>query len=244
LQSAHKSGIIAGMTQTLGASTQAGAVLDEHPAAPCGLRERKKQATRRALQQAALRLVAEHGLDRVTVDDIAAAADVAPRTFFNYFSAKEDALLGRDPEKQARVVAALAERPAEEDPLTALHAVLVAQADDMAARADEWQLRMRLVNDYPQLLPSHLAGFVDGERAMAEAVATRTGIRREDSLYPDLVAAVAMAAMRTAMARWRTAEGKRPLAAHIDEAFLGLAAGLPQPEATRPRSRRRTGESA
>jgi AcrR family transcriptional regulator len=215
------------------------------------LRERKKQATRRALQQAALHLVAERGLDNVTTDDIAAAVDVAPRTFFNYFSSKEDALLARDPAKQAQVVAALAARPAGEDPLTALHAVLVGEADDMAAKAEEWQLRMRLVHQYPQLLPRHLAAFAEGERAMAEAVAARTGIRREDSLYPDLVAAVAITAMRTAMARWRETDGSRSLAAHIDEAFLGVTAGLPYPQAapTNPQaaptknSTRRTGAS-
>ena len=208
-----------------------------------GLRERKKQATRRAIQQAALRLVAERGLDKVTVEEIAAVADVAPRTFFNYFSTKEEALLGRDPDKQAALVAALADRPADEDPVTAMHAVLVAQADDMASRADDWQLRMRLVNDYPQLMPSHLAGFAEGERAMAEAVAARTGVPREQSLYPDLVASVAIAAMRTAMARWRTTDGSQPLADHIDEAFRLLAAGLPVPETATPlRPRRRTGE--
>ena len=208
-----------------------------------GLRERKKAATRRALQQAALRLVAERGLDKVTVEEIAAAADVAPRTFFNYFSTKEEALLGRDPDKQAAFVAALAARPAEESPLTAMHVVLLAQADDMASRVDDWQLRMRLVHDYPQLLPSHLAGFAEGERAMAEAVAARIGVPREESLYPDLVAAVAISAMRTAMARWRTTDGSRPLADHIDEAFRLLSAGLPVPEtAVAPRPRRRTGE--
>jgi AcrR family transcriptional regulator len=212
-------------------------------AAVPGLRERKKAATRRALQQAALRLVAERGLDKVTVEEIAAAADVAPRTFFNYFSTKEEALLGRDPDKQAAFVAALAARPPQESPLTAMHAVLVGQADDMASRAQDWQLRMRLVHDYPQLLPSHLAAFAEGERAMAEAVAARTGISREQSIYPDLLAATAISAMRTAMARWRTTDGSGPLADHIDEAFRLLSAGLPVPEpAIQHRPRRRSGD--
>ena len=59
-----------------------------------GLRERKKLATRQALHEAALRLVAEHGLASVSIDDIAERADVSPRTFFNYFASKDDAVLG------------------------------------------------------------------------------------------------------------------------------------------------------
>jgi len=61
---------------------------------PLGLRERKRRATRRRLEEAALALAAAHGLDRATVEAISARADVSPRTFFNYFETKEDAVLG------------------------------------------------------------------------------------------------------------------------------------------------------
>src|SRR3954452_2536083 len=105
----------------------------DHGSMTSGLRERKKLATRLALHRAALELVAERGLEHVSVDDIAARADVSPRTFFNYFSSKDDAVLGLDPDAMQRQVTELRARPAEEPPVEALRAVARAQAAEMAA---------------------------------------------------------------------------------------------------------------
>ncbi len=74
------------------------------PPAPGSLRERKKQATRRSLRRIALQLVSDRGFAQVTVEDIAAAADVSPRTFFNYFPSKEAAVFGADPERTAELL--------------------------------------------------------------------------------------------------------------------------------------------
>src|SRR5215211_4628627 len=107
------------------------AISAHHGGVTAGLRERKKLATRLALHEAALRLVAERGLDRVSVDDIATAADASPRTFFNYFATKDDAVIGIDPTEPARLAAACAARPAHESAVEALRAVEREQAAAM-----------------------------------------------------------------------------------------------------------------
>jgi AcrR family transcriptional regulator len=78
------------------------------------LRERKKRATREALQAAALRLALERGPDNVRVEDIAEAAGVSPRTYNNYFSSREQAIVAAiAADRAAHVAAAVATRPAE-----------------------------------------------------------------------------------------------------------------------------------
>ncbi len=195
-----------------------------------GLRERKKLATRLALHEAALQLVAERGLDAVSVDDVAARADVSPRTFFNYFPTKDDAVLGLDPDDAGRLTAGLAALPAEESPLAALRAVQLEQAAAMAAEPEGlWPLRLRVIEAHPVLLTRLHAVFGRSERALAEAVAARTGTRVDVDVYPTLLAAVAGAAMRTALHRWLASDFTAPLPRLLGEAWDVLAAGLPAP---------------
>lgn len=99
-----------------------------------GLRERKKLATRTALADAALRLCVEHGLDGVTVEQVANEAGVSVRTFFNYFSSKEEAVVAGDVATAAAFVEAFAGRPAEEPVLRALHAALIEIVPDRIDR--------------------------------------------------------------------------------------------------------------
>jgi AcrR family transcriptional regulator len=195
-----------------------------------GLRERKKLATRLALHQAALKLVAERGLDGVSVDDIAARADVSPRTFFNYFPSKDDAVLGFDTTTAGDLAERFAARPAEEPAPAALRAVQVEQAEAMAEEPEGlWPLRLTVIEAEPVLIARLSAVFGASERALAEAIAVRTGTDAGVDTYPALLAGVSGVAMRTALHRWLSTDFTRFLPELVGEAWDALAAGLPDP---------------
>jgi AcrR family transcriptional regulator len=195
-----------------------------------GRRERKKRDTRRALEAAALRLADERGPDQITVEDIADAADVSVRTFFNYFSSKEEAIVGGDSDASA-LVGALHARPPEEPPLVAVGNVLVAAfAAAGEAWADRRVVRQQLVRRYPSLLPRHLASHHVIERELLRALEERLGVEHDGTPYPALVVTTAVNAMRVAIASWDASGRKTPVATAIQEAIDAVADGLPLPE--------------
>lgn len=195
------------------------------PGGELGRRERKKQETRRALIEAAYRLASERGPDGVTVEEIADAADVSVRTFFNYFPGKEDAMVGMDPTVLDTVAAAVLERPAGEGPLDVLRVVLAPPGADMTRMADWWTRRIELLRAHPSLVARHLAGMALLERRLTEAVVERTGAD-DDDLYPGVVVAAAVAAFRLTLSRW---DGTHPLQDDLHRAFDLLAGGLDRP---------------
>jgi len=195
-----------------------------------GLRERKKRATRVALSRAALRLTLELGWDKVTVEGIAAEVDVSVRTFFNYFSSKEEAVMADTEEQLERVLAALRARPADEPILTAIREALVGAMDFPDDEAREWVAQFRLAKREPSLLPYYIARQEIIEDHLVAAIADRTGTDAEHDLYPTLVAAVASGAVKAAMRTWSARRSPLPLAALITEALDQLGRGLPQPE--------------
>jgi AcrR family transcriptional regulator len=214
------------------------------PAEPhASLRERKKLATRRALRRVALDLIAERGFSQVTVEDIAAAADVSPRTFFNYFPSKEAALFGGDPDR----VAALRDRLRREAPgqpaLDALRVALAAEARAITQEAGElngdpadWLRRMKVVRADPQLRAAQAAHMALLEGALTEALAERLGADPERDPYPALLAGIAAAVIRATTIFWATSGGAVPLDELTDHAFRALAAGLPDDSAMRQAS--------
>jgi AcrR family transcriptional regulator len=210
----------------------------ETGAVTVGRRERKKQATRAALSEAALRLSLEHGVENVTVEQIADEADVSLRTFFNYFSSKEEAVVAGDAARGELLVEQFRARPASESVVTALRAAALAFVDDLVDGQRMQDLRM--MRRSPSLLPHQLAAYAAGERALAIAVAERIGQDVSDDvpwddrpveLYPALVAATTMAGIRVAMQHWTDGPGagSRDIAVlhgTVAEVFAGLGRGL------------------
>jgi AcrR family transcriptional regulator len=203
----------------------------EDPSARCGLRERKKQATRRALHDAALRLALERGLEHLTAEEISAAADVSVRTFFNYFPSKEHAILGDDMlgADEGQTTALLLSAGSV---LDGLYDVAIMLAADTATRREQVLMRWQLMERYPALLPRIFARLEEFEKVLASAVAARTGGAPGDA-YPQLMAAIASTAMRTAVRRWTAGHGDHPLEHHMNEVFGLLREGLAGPSGHR-----------
>jgi AcrR family transcriptional regulator len=172
-------------------------------------RERRKATTRRTIQLAAWRLVAERGLDDVTVPEIAAAADIAPRTFFGYCSSKEDALALDRLWTAGRLVKALAARPAGEPPLESLRAVTVQMSCETTADRELMGLIHRAMRRDPGQA-HRLAGTLEERvEALAGELAQRLGLDGGDP-YPLLAATVALSAGQAAVQLWLRAVATSP----------------------------------
>ncbi|MFD4637554.1 TetR/AcrR family transcriptional regulator [Lentzea sp. NPDC058436] len=165
-----------------------------------GLRERKKAATREALGDAAWSLCVEHGLDRVTVDQIARAAGVSLRTFFNYFSSKEEAVVAGDTATALAFVEEFASRPSDEPVLVALREAL---HSIYPSHVDLDRLRqLRELRRHPALLPYVFAAYSAREQALTEAIAVRCGVDPLVDPYPAVTASTILASMRAVMQWW------------------------------------------
>jgi AcrR family transcriptional regulator len=198
-----------------------------------GRRDRKKRATREAICDAALQLVAERGYARVTIEDITEAVDVAARTFFNYFSSKEAAVIGVDPERIEQMRQSLLARPVGESPLQALRAVFLEYAalidtelDNLGASKGAWYQRFCVVRGDPELLGAYSAYMAEVERGLAEALAERLGTDFAHDLYPALVTATTLAATRVAIMYWSANGGVDSLAWLTGAVIDNLAKGL------------------
>ena len=163
-----------------------------------GLREQKKQATRQALRAAALRLALERGPDNVRVDDIAEAAGVSPRTYNNYFSSREHAIVAAiTGEREARVATAVTGRPAGIRLADAVTDAIVDQYTTPDASARDALL---LIITRPALRDAFVETTTAIEHPLTDAIAERLG--DDDPHTARVLAASVAAAVRVALEQW------------------------------------------
>jgi AcrR family transcriptional regulator len=163
-----------------------------------GLRERKKQATRKALRDAALRLALERGPDNVRVDDIAEAAGVSPRTYNNYFASREQAIVAAvTAEREARVAEAVAARPAGTRLAEAVTEAIMEQYTDPDSHDPRALL---LITASPALRDAFLGTATGIEDPLTAVIAERTGDAGQHTAR--VLSASIAAAVRIALQQW------------------------------------------
>jgi AcrR family transcriptional regulator len=187
---------------------------------PRDLRARIKQATREAISAAALRLALEQGpegLKLVRVSNIAAAAGVAPRTYNNYFSSREEAICAFQADQARRLGRALRSRPADEPLAQAITAAVI----DVFANPEPDRAGLAMIMSTPALQGEAVKAFTMAEEPLAAAIAERTGTgsNPRGDLSCHVMAAAIAAAVRVAGQHWLRATNPPSFAAVLRDAL-------------------------
>jgi AcrR family transcriptional regulator len=205
--------------------------------APLGLRERKKQQTRRLIAETARALFVERGFDRVRVAEVARAADVSEQTVFNYFATKEDLVFWRLGAFEGELLSAIRDRPPGEPALTAFGRFLLDQRgllgkSDPAAR-EQLAALARMIAASPALLAREQQIFTGFTDSLAALLAAEQDLPADD-IGPRVAANAMMGVHRSLVAytRGRVLEGaraprlQRDVRAQADAALALLAEGF------------------
>jgi AcrR family transcriptional regulator len=199
------------------------------PASSGGLRERKKARTRAAIRQHALRLFREQGYGATTIEQIAAAAEVSPATFFRYFPTKEDVVLQDDLDILA--LEALAELPAGLGPIAAFRqATAIARARLSAEDAARFAETTELTFSIPEIRARAVDELIRTLDVMTAAIAARTGRSRDDFASRNIAGAIIGVIMAATMPGHTHGDGDvdmDAMFAQIDTSLAHLEAGLP-----------------
>lgn len=182
-----------------------------------GLRTRKKQKTRLAIQDAALELFAEQGFEGTTVEEIAARAEVSTATFFRYFGTKGEVIFGGDGYEHEALEQSIIGRPKTEDDLTALRRAvgeswLPLLDQDLVAR----QVRASAKSPVLRGMSAELG--VRFQAVIAGALARRRKLKSPDQKCR-LTAAVAFAVFSDATNAWSRGGFREDLGTAIDREF-------------------------
>ncbi|WP_146341320.1 TetR/AcrR family transcriptional regulator [Nesterenkonia sp. NBAIMH1] len=200
-----------------------------------GLREMKKQMTRKTIADAALKLTEERGLDEVTIDDIAREAFVSPRTISNYFATKEEAVLGAFNLGVEQVIDDFATRSPEGPPLQRLCTLMRDYARENPAQLRQAAQVTALEAENPSLRRFRIERELELIELLAHRLAACTGTDPKTDLYPGLVALAAISAVNMSLAMWARRElPDEQLPELIQDAFNIVSDGYPHPAKNAP----------
>jgi AcrR family transcriptional regulator len=204
---------------------------------PAGLQERKRDLVREAIARAAWDLFAAEGYEASTVADIARAAGVSRRTFFRYFSSKEDVVVGTSDALAEDLLAAFAGRPPDEPPLAAIREALTSVVEARLAEPGEARAIVRLLRESRTLRRALLERHARMEERLAALLAARTGADLRRDPTPALLAFVTRALLDTAFNVWYD-QRPRDVRTMIDGLFERLRAVVAGGRQARRRGRR------
>jgi AcrR family transcriptional regulator len=193
-----------------------------------GLRERKKARTREALLDAAMVRFSRQGFEGTTVEEIAEACEVSPRTFFRYFPTKEDVLFADAAVRRERLLAVIAERPAGEPAFVALCAAMHTLTADYRNDRVALVARSKIVAESPHL-QAYKAEHQHGWEVEVVDVLERRAIAQHAAVVRDelvLVTAVTTAALRVALDAWVADPSAPDLGVLLDDVFARVGAGF------------------
>jgi AcrR family transcriptional regulator len=192
-----------------------------------GLRERKKQRTRWSIQAHALRLFAEQGYEATTVEQIAAAAEISPSTFFRYFKTKDDVVI--EDEYDPIIIEAIRTAPAGLTPIEimshVLRTVLRQLGPDDNAKILE---RTQLIFSVPALRSRVVENLFDTVNLMSTELAAATG-RRPDDPVARVFAGALIGVWLVAIEDWVRHDGRPAMAEILEQSLVSLTDGFTDP---------------
>jgi len=201
-------------------------------ASTAGRRERKKQRTREALIDAAFQLFQAKGFEATTVEEIADEVDVSSRTFFRYFSSKEDVVLTFQEEQFATMLDALAARPASEPVMTALRNASVSviracENGDYGFDPERFGCLQQMMETSPAVFGSSLEHGQKKQAEITRIIAERMGLDPAVDLRPHVAACLSSCALQSAFELIRSGVAKSTRISEVlSEVFDALEGGF------------------
>jgi len=194
-----------------------------------GLRETKKQETRREIADTAMRLFVQRGFDRVTVAEVAAAARVSEKTVFNYFPTKEDLFFDEVPEREDRIVEAIRDRAPGEPVVAALRRLQAGECPRLCSPG--FAIFARIIEESPALQAKELEVMAQLTATLARALRDEAGVHEVDAqIAANMLVGVHWQLFRTARAQALAGRqgpaAVRKLRADLDRAYRLLEHGL------------------